>query len=392
MTPTLGQELSSAQRSLDGHQTTSQLRWQEAPQWQSELQSPVANQYVLGDAEMAARYDRFLQASSQSVKSQEIARVPVPAPKRWRSFAPTPQRHQRTPPQVRNSTVSGSQFHMMAKQHLHQSVERFGRGMPLSAREHAEQALHQFSLATDAQVGSNLGSKSLSAGMEAIREAGDFLGRFGNVDPNSIQRLVDSHQTPVLRNCDLSTTSTFQAADAYFEYARIQLGRMDRQWPEASVALEMLARTEAIANRQSKEITMASRTCLLRAAVDCNPDNADALLALGTILTRTGVYQEATTALELCYAINQSPEALRMLSSLHQKAGNQQLAQLCQAKLRSANSEYQASSQGLSLATGRVLQDVTSSHRRTCRPYCLSVKPSNAHTAADQPTATCCDS
>ena len=343
-TSTFGEDLRpnnlpAAFEPFDGRQTTRQLAWQEAPQWQAEVARPVANQYVLRESAMAAQYQGFLQASEHSVKKTTAQQEAVLS--RWRSFNAAKQnttkhRHLRTPPQVRNSTVSGSQFQVMAQQHLQQAGEMFGRGMPLSGRKHAEQALHQFALATDAQAGSNLGSKSLAAGMNAIREAGDFLGRFGKVDPNAIQRLVDSHQTPVLKNCDLTATSTFQAADAYFEFARIQLGRMNRQWPEASVAIEMIARTEAIANRQSKEITMASRTCLLRAAVDCNPENADALLALGTILSGTGVYDEATTALELCYARNQSPEALRMLASLHQRMGNRQLAQLCEAQLRNS--------------------------------------------------------
>lgn len=310
--------------------------------WKTQLPSPVANQYVQRESD----YESFLESTEHSV--QQTSQQHRDQQARWHSFnhvadlpvvgSPLRTPQLRTPPTVRNQTVSGAQFQAMAEQHLQQSRELFKRGMPLSARQHAEQALHQFALATDAAAGSNVGSKSLAAGMNSIREAGDFLGRFGNVEPQSIQRLVDSHQTPVLKNCDLSRTSTFQAADSYYEYARIQLGQMNRNWPEASNALMMLARTEVTASRECKEIVMASQTCLLRASVDCNPEDTEALLALGKTLHGTGVYEESKTALELCYSINQSPEALSTLAALHHKAGNQQLAQLCEAKLHSANS------------------------------------------------------
>ena len=241
-----------------------------------------------------------------------------------------------SPPQPANNTVTGWQFRQIAQKHIQIGESLYINGTPLSARQHAQKAMQNLALATDSKAGTSQGTAALKAGLAAIDEAGDFLGRYGSPDLDAVRRYVDAHQTPVLKNFNLAQTSGLQAADAYYQYAREQLVLANRAWPESSRALTMLSITAPLASRDSKEITVAGQVCLLRAAVDCDPRNPISLRKLGSALTTLGLFDEAKVALDQSFSIDQNPETMHLLSRLHRQTGNVQMADYCEQIFRAA--------------------------------------------------------
>ena len=239
-------------------------------------------------------------------------------------------------PQVSSTTVSGWQLGRLAKQKLARADQRLQRRAGMSARQLATESLHLMAQATDEATGTLAGSESLDQAFVAVREASDFLGRYGSVDNRVMQRLVSAHQTRILKRCDISQTSALQAADIYYEFAREKFVSATHGWKDSARALMILAQTEPMANPDTDSNLSAAQVCYLRAAIVCDPENSLAANELGHELLALGKYDEARWALEHSYSRKPSTAALANLAELHRITGNVKLAQACATNLASA--------------------------------------------------------
>ncbi|MEZ6091188.1 MAG: hypothetical protein R3C05_24835 [Pirellulaceae bacterium] len=288
-------------------------------------QPTTSEQSVLDRGQMIQR-DRLFESASEiedALPQQELAssqgKLPVPA--------------------IETKTVSGWQLGRLAGQKVLEAEDLLSRQSPMSARHHAIEALHLMAQSTDELTHSNEGTQALSQALTAIREASDFLGRYGAVDPAALQRLVDSHSTRVLKRCDLKDVQPLRAADTYYEFARGRFVDAVGGWVVSARALVVVAKTEPVTSDQTDTNLSAAQVCFLRSAVACDPQNAIAANELGHELLALGMFDEARWALEHSYAQKPTAAALQNLAELHRVTGNVQLAQACAANLSKLRDE-----------------------------------------------------
>jgi hypothetical protein len=138
--------------------------------------------------------------------------------------------------------------------------------------------------------------QSLDHSRTAITEARDFAGRFGDVDPSVIARMIRSHRTVVLKQTDVSQWSGTDASDAYLDYARSELAGLTLHSPSAARSLDLLA---AVMLKRDDAACLPSATaiCLRRAALQGQPNDTNVAARLGKHLNEVGLHGEATSVL-----------------------------------------------------------------------------------------------
>jgi hypothetical protein len=207
------------------------------------------------------------------------------------------------------------------------------RGATFAAREEVVGAIRCLASASDLQQGGRRYTESLEEGLSSLREAGDFLGRYGNVDAEGIARMVASHETMVLKDRDLSSLTAHAAADSYLDHARINLMQAVNGHPQGARLLMLLANSERARSSDKSNIADAIAITCLRAAVGSN--SKDPLLAseLGYHTMRAGLLGEAKWALERSLATQPSVSAMQNLIETHRLAGNVDRARQLAASL-----------------------------------------------------------
>ena len=206
---------------------------------------------------------------------------------------------------------------------LHEEAERLlASGAEYAAYDAAVRSLRSMAAANDLEHGGDQATSSLNAALEAIREAGDFMGRFGEVDLATIDRMIASHRTPVLKGCNVSNLTPLVAADHYLDFARRQLTLAVHDQQDAANVLAVLG--NAARNRQVNPVGLRDSIaiCCLRAAVATNPDNAGVTSELGYHAMQLGLLDEARWALETSLASSPSRHALQNLIETHRLAGD----------------------------------------------------------------------
>lgn len=200
------------------------------------------------------------------------------------------------------------------------------RGAVHSSREAALRALQFSAAAADMRSGGRDATGALEQAAAAIREVGDFVGRYGHVDAADLQRMVDAHQTPVLKGCDTADLSPQAAADAYLDFARQRLITAASGRGEAAASLGVLARAERVHGEVHGDahsaLSESVAIAYMRAAVGTDPGSAPLANELGYQAMRLGLLGEAQWALERSWAIEPSEPALRNLIETHRLAGD----------------------------------------------------------------------
>lgn len=196
-------------------------------------------------------------------------------------------------------------------------------GASYAAHAAAVDALRSLAAAADLRAGGKQASQAVNAALEAIREAGDFMGRYGDVETPAIERMVASHRTPVLKGYDLTNVTPLSAADNYLDYAREQLTIAAAGQPEAAQALVVLGNAERKRGEHPQNLRDSIAISCLRAAVGTTPQNPYLASELGYHAMQLGLLGEARWALELSLALQPSRPALQNLIETHRLAGNQ---------------------------------------------------------------------
>jgi tetratricopeptide (TPR) repeat protein len=212
--------------------------------------------------------------------------------------------------------------------HLSRSEQLSRRGVLLSAREEAHQALLILARHLDLLSNHFVSEPGLQAAETALREVNDLIDSAHATDLTRIRHIIDSHECPVLKETDLGTASPLALAQHYRYYAERKLIDASRDHPWFSDILYVLGRTyQAEADR----ITDASSDCLraralvyYRAALEIRPSNALAANQIGFLLLRLDRPLEAKGFLLASVRHHPEAAALQNLVEASRRLGDRQ--------------------------------------------------------------------
>ena len=166
------------------------------------------------------------------------------------------------------------------------------------------------------------------AANRALREAEDFLAvQRTSSSGDGLRDLIDSHDTPILKDRNLSDVSPLTAAQHYQVYAQMQLVEAMQGHPWASELLYTVGRTyqsEADVNAQSVDVLRMKALTYYRASCETMPTNAIALNQLGYLLLQMDRNAEAREALALSVSLKNDPATLSNLAEASRRLGDAQ--------------------------------------------------------------------
>ncbi len=230
------------------------------------------------------------------------------------------------PPITNIPTVSGQSLSARWMQELELAKQKLRHGAHFSARDTGWQVLEQLSQVRSDELQNPGPSAALVRARMNMREAGDFLGRYGNLGPEDLKRIVEAHETTALKHVDLSQVTSHRAADIYFEAARKSLLDALAGQSLSAEALAVVADSHLRSESSTLEDRAIAITCL-RAAIGLKP--TDSLIAnqLGFELLKDGRLDESEKLLKHSLNIASTPEAWQNLAELHRRRGELPLAQ-----------------------------------------------------------------
>lgn len=222
-------------------------------------------------------------------------------------------------PSSTNATVMTRGRQLLDQAHRENQVGAYS-----SAEYSTYEALTQFASALDAEFTSTpTALDKLQRAEKAMREAGDFAGRYGVVDRDAIVRFVRSHETSVLKlalesESALQALTATMAIDVYLDEARFHLAGLAASSVEIAEALDLLA---AIKLGRNDRFSLPQETalCLRRAALQGQPENAALAATLGRQLELAGLLQEARWAMEHSLSIKPDLATTQALISIAER-------------------------------------------------------------------------
>ncbi|HBJ37453.1 MAG TPA: hypothetical protein DDZ51_22400 [Planctomycetaceae bacterium] len=165
----------------------------------------------------------------------------------------------------------------------------------LSAEEKAKKALELIAQSIDSREQSALATRDLMIALTAIREAEDFVGKYGMVDGESITRMVRSHSTEVLKPYDVSKLNGLAAADVYLDWSRRCLMPLAVADPLAADAIRILAKSHRLRD-DGTPYGIATSVHLIRAAAEGSPNNRQVRIDYETTLHVAGLTGDSMVA------------------------------------------------------------------------------------------------
>lgn len=184
--------------------------------------------------------------------------------------------------------------------HITKCESLLRRGAFCSAREEAATASMLLFRHIDLHDNLFRCEPAIAAANRALREAEDFLIASRSTDSESLRRLVEAHETPVLKSKKLAEMSPLTAVQHYRQYAESQLTEAAQGHPWASELLYTIGRTyQAEADSDSSRIDVLRMNALAyyTASRTTMPTNAVACNQLGYLLLQMDRNEEAREAL-----------------------------------------------------------------------------------------------
>ncbi|MEX0819905.1 MAG: hypothetical protein WD070_09925 [Pirellulaceae bacterium] len=203
------------------------------------------------------------------------------------------------------------------------------KGAYYSAKTEFEQALRTVAQALDAHFGGSDYSAALAAGWLALDEAKDFSAHRQRGLVVDVGLMVESHQSPILKDYALDKVSPVVAMQHYFAFAQERLVEAGGHAPVASRALHGLGKIHMVLGEKSgsaERLHGPKALAFQQAALTTDPGNFLAANELGVLLARFGKLQEARTVLQYSVATYPLPETWQNLSVVHQRLGEAELA------------------------------------------------------------------
>ena len=214
-----------------------------------------------------------------------------------------------------------------AEQTVRQAFNLAERGALYSARAQFADALRLLTEALDLQRSTTAHTRALTSGLRALDEVNDFAPDDVRSQAGmNLQRIVDAHHTPVLKNRSLRGVSLSAAQRMYLTYAQEQLAAAGGDQSVSSLALYGLGKVctapSAMHGPRGK-LDEGKAVVFYQSALVVDSQNFMAANELGVLLTRFGRWNDARTALEHAVAASGTPTTWRNLAVVCDKIGDQ---------------------------------------------------------------------
>ena len=213
------------------------------------------------------------------------------------------------------------QVETRAREHIEYGESLARRNSYLAAREEFTLALLLIARSHKTPSDPEAYLNRLAQGLTALDEAADFSGP--NVEWSKqgvLQQKVLSHKTKLISPNNINKLSRTRALDLYYGFAQSQIELAIGYSAAGSAALHTLGKieTRSSLNSQRGDWTGQARALVfLRAAMSCNPGNADCANELGVLLHDMGRLKEAEQALKVAIASSPSRSAWANLAAVH---------------------------------------------------------------------------
>jgi tetratricopeptide (TPR) repeat protein len=221
---------------------------------------------------------------------------------------------------------------------LTRSEQLCRRGVFLSAREEAKSAELQLARYLDSISNSFKSEPKLRAAKIALREVSDFSQPCA---PKILHELISAHETPVLKDVDVSQASPLALMQSYYQYAESLLLEGSQQHPWYSDVFYTLGRTyQAEADNNVGDACEHLRVQAMvyyRAASTIRPTNALATNQLGYVLLQLDRPAEAMTSLIASVDTKLDVPALQNLAEASRRLGDQQMQRWALEQIGSIN-------------------------------------------------------
>ncbi len=257
------------------------------------------------------------------------ATVPLPAPAAPLAEAPRPAP---VAPSVPLPQVPGTRSPAMvatlaqADERVRHAIQLAEKGAMYASRKEFTSAINLIAQAHDVERGTRQFSKAVAAGLLALTEARDFVA--SSPADLDVARLVRGHQTPVLKQRNLSDMPPALAAQYYYGFAKEHLAAGVGRETVGSIALYGLGKiiiAGAGRNAQQMEFTGPAIT-LYQAALICEPQNFRAAHELGVLLAGSGQLELARELLMGSVAQSPQPIMLKNLAVVQSRLGEGEMA------------------------------------------------------------------
>jgi tetratricopeptide (TPR) repeat protein len=220
-----------------------------------------------------------------------------------------------------------------AQAHIDYALNLAERGAVQSAQDEFTIALDLIADALDADTrnATRAHARAVQAGLTAIGETKDFVPADTphNVVINLAQ-LAATHQTPVLRNIDVSQMTRAEALQRYHSYATQQLAFAGGRSAIASSALYGLGRAECVTTTGASgrnRLGAPNAMALYQAALFVDPQNYMASNELGVLMARFGDLDSAAGQLEHSLSIKPQAETWHNLAAVYRRMGQLEKAE-----------------------------------------------------------------
>ncbi len=215
------------------------------------------------------------------------------------------------------------------QQHVRKCEELLSRKAYLSAMQEADQAITRLVRVLDLKENRFLSEPAWAGAVQALREAQEFtsINRIAT-DPELFTRLIQSHETPVLKETNVAELTPLVAAQHYRAYAEQSLVAAAQGHPWFSELYYCLGRSlqsQAEANPAKSDALLHQALAYYRAAGTIDPSNATNANQLGYVLLRLDRPAEALTQLQQVVQLPNCPlETWQNLAQASSRLGDAQ--------------------------------------------------------------------
>jgi len=245
------------------------------------------------------------------------------------------------PPQPAARSEQLEQIARQADKKIRRGFELAGRRAYFAARAEFVGALRLISQGLDAQHRTTAHSRSLAAGLTALKEAEDFYPAGSRLEADlDLSSIIGGHRTPVLKEASTKDLTPMLALKSYFTFAQEQLASSAGQEVAGSMALHALGKLHAAVAMEGGGMQAAEPKAMTfyQAALLVCPRNYMASNDLGVLLARCGNLREAEAALQHSLSIHRQPTGWQNLATVYEQLGQMELAR--QARLQSTATGY----------------------------------------------------
>lgn len=212
------------------------------------------------------------------------------------------------------------------------------RGAAFAARQEFYASLRILAQSHDQQHGGVKYTQALRNGIIALKEAEDFIvadteSQIGLKVPN----VIETHTTKIISAENAKGMTAIEAMQRYFAYASHQLARSGGQnvvAAECFFCLGKLHSVQAKLGASPSKLDIAKSLVFHQAAVSADPSNFRSLNELGVLYANSGRFEESKEMLINSLRFHQLPQAWENLAVVHQRLGEDQLAELANQEFK----------------------------------------------------------